>query len=301
MRQDERKGLALAAPGFMMFSLGDSVIKTLAGSWPPIAAASLRFAIAAVVLAIILALREGRAGFIMPRPDLQLLRGFGITVGTSAFFSALFVMPLAEATAIFFVSPMITALLATVLLGEPARRSVWIASAIAFAGMLAMLRPNFAQFGWAVLLPLAAAGGMSLVVLGNRMTAGLASSLAMQFFSATIATIMLSGMALAFAFSGLEGMEIGWPEPGVIVRCAIVAFTASAGHWLVYSATTRAGAAIVAPMAYLQVVGALVMGWIVFHEWPDPVSMAGAALIISAGLYLWRRGRARAVAETDLP
>ncbi len=301
MQHLERGGVLIAVMGFSMFSVGDAIIKTIGGAWPGIAVAALRFAIAATVLGTILALREGRAAFVMPRPGIQLMRGFGMTVGTAAFFTALFIMPIVEATAIFFVSPMLTALLATLVLGEPARRSVWLATLLAFGGMLVLIRPNFVHFGWAVLLPLAAAMGMSMLVLGNRIAAGLASGLAMQFYTAVIAAAMLGiGTGIAAA-TGLAGIEIGWPSWGVVLRCVLVAFTASCGHWLVYTATTRAGAAVIAPMAYVQLLVALAAGWLVFDDWPDTLSMVGAAMIVGAGLYLWRSGRARAVAECDVP
>jgi drug/metabolite transporter (DMT)-like permease len=302
VEHSERSGLLIAVAGFSTFSVGDTIIKTIGGAWPGIAVAALRFAIATLVLGTILALREGRAGFVMPRPGVQLMRGFGMTLGTAAFFTALFLMPLAESTAIFFVSPMLTALFATIFLKEPARKSVWFALALAFAGVLVLVRPNFVHFGWAVLLPLIAAMGMSMLVLGNRMGAGMASGLAMQFYTAVIASVLLSTFTLVLVLTGVGGMgNLGWPDWTVAARCALVAFTASCGHWLVYTATTRAGAAVIAPMAYLQLLVALAGGWLVFGDWPDTLSMVGAAMIVGAGLCLWRSGRAGVVAEADVP
>lgn len=301
MQHEGRDGLLIAVVGFSTFSVGDTIIKTIGGAWPGIAVAALRFAIASVVLGAILAIREGRAGFIMPRPGIQIMRGFGITVGTAAFFTALFLMPLAEATAIFFISPMLTASLATLFLGEPARKSVWLATLLAFIGVLLIVRPNFIHFGWAVVLPLAAAMGMSMLVLGNRMVAGLASGLAMQFHSAAIATVMLCTGAWVAGASGIGGLQIGWPDWTVVIRCALVAFTASCGHWLVYTATTRAGASVIAPMAYVQLLVAFSAGLLVFGDWPDALSILGAGMIVAAGLYLWRSGRPAALAQTDVP
>jgi drug/metabolite transporter (DMT)-like permease len=123
----------------------------------------------------------------------------------------------------------------------------------------------------------------------------------MQFYTAVIAAAMLGiGTGIAAA-TGLAGIEIGWPSWSVVLRCILVAFTASCGHWLVYTATTRAGAAVIAPMAYVQLLVALAAGWLVFDDWPDTLSMVGGAMIVCAGLYLWRSGRARAVAECDVP
>ncbi len=301
LQQDEKGALALACAGFATLAAGDAVIKTMAGAWPPVAVAALRFVMGAVMLAAILARVEGRAGFVMPRPRLQWLRGLGMTIATTCFFTALFVLPLAEATAIFFVSPMITALAATFLLGEPARRSTWLASFAAFAGVMIVLRPNFAEFGWQAVLPLIAACGFSMMVIGNRLVAGTGSGLQMQFFLAACAAILLTGEALLGAALGLGGMSLSWPPPGVILRCGLVACSATVGHWLIYSATTRAGAATIAPMTYLQLLVSVLLGWVMFGERPDLMAGVGTAIIVGAGLYLWRSGRVRALAENELP
>lgn len=300
-QQDERRALALASAGFATLAVGDAVIKTMAGSWPPVAVAALRFDMGALMLAAILARAEGFAGFIMPKPRLQWLRGLGMTIATTSFFSALFVLPLAEATAIFFVSPMITALAATFLLGEPARRSTWLASFAAFAGVMIVLRPNFAEFGWQAVLPLIAACGFSMMVIGNRLVAGSGSGLQMQFFLAATGGLLLTVETLVAGTFGLGGMVLGWPPLVVILRCALVTMTATTGHWLIYTATTRVGAATIAPMTYLQLLVSVLLGWLMFGERPDWMAALGTAIIIGAGLYLWRTGRARALAENELP
>lgn len=301
MQNSETGGLLIAVLGFSMFSVGDTIIKTIGGAWPSIGVAALRFGIATLVLGAILAIREGRAGFVMPRPGIQLMRGLGMTLGTAAFFTALFLMPIAESTAIFFVSPMLTALLATIFLKESASKSVWLALALAFLGVLVLVRPNFVHFGWAVVLPLIAAMGMSMLVLGNRMVAGMASGLAMQFYTAVIAMVMLSIFTAFLMLTGIGELEFGWPDWTVLARVALVALTASCGHWLIYTATTRAGAVVIAPMAYIQLLVALTAGWLVFGDWPDALSILGAAMIVSAGLFLWWSGKARPLVEADVP
>lgn len=301
MQHDDRTGLALAFAGFTFLAVGDAVIKTMAGDWPPVMVAALRFALGALALGIALAWREGKAGFRMPRARLQWLRGLGMTVATTCFFSAIFVLPLAEATAIFFVSPMITASLATLVLGEPPRRSTVFASLAAFAGVLIVLRPNFSEFGWTAVLPLIAACGFSTVVITNRVVAGLASGLAMQFYVAVTGAVLLTSEAIVAGSFGWMDTYFSWPDWTVVARCAFVTATATTGHWLIYSATTRAGPATIAPMTYLQLLVSIALGWVLFGEMPDAVAFLGAGIIVGSGLFLWRSGRARALAETDLP
>ncbi len=299
MQHSERSGLAFALGGFVLLSCGDAVVKTMAGQWAPTAVAALRYLLGAVGLGTLLMLREGPASFAAPKPWAHLLRGGGVALATVGFFSAVFVMPLATTTAITFTSPMLTSILAAMFLGEPARRETWLASFAAFAGVLVVLRPSFADVGWAALLPLLSALGMSLLMIGNRMVAGKASSLAMQVFVASAAMPLLLLAASAGHFSGLPSLEVNWPHWSVVAKCAVVAFSASAAHWLIYMGTTRAGAATVAPMTYVQMLVAVTLGWAVFGNRPDGLTLLGASIIISAGLLLWRAGRVKEVSASE--
>ncbi len=203
-------------------------------------------------------------------------------------------MPLATATAIVFLSPIITGVLAIVFLGEPSRRATWVAAIVGFIGVLVLLRPGFSDLGWAAGLPLLSAFGISLMMLGNRMSARLASPLAMQFSIASIAAAFLILAALIGAVSGVEALALDTPNWTVVARCAIIAVTATTAHWLVYLGTTRAGASTIAPMTYVQMIVAVILGALLFGDIPDALTLLGAAIIIGAGLYLWREsGRAR--------
>jgi drug/metabolite transporter (DMT)-like permease len=299
LRSNETTGLLYALAGFAVLSCGDAVIKTMAGQWSPVAVAALRFSIAALGLGMLLWRHEGLAGFRLARPGAQLWRGASLAVSTTVFFTSLFVLPLATATAIGFTSPMFTAILAAMLLGEPMRRATWIASLLAFAGVLVVLRPNLAEAGWWAVLPVGSAFMFALLIIGNRRVAGTASALAMQFWVAVFAAPILILAAPLFAATGVERFALGWPDWSVLARCAFVALTATCAHWLVYLGTTRAGAASVAPMMYVQLLVASVIGWAWFGDHPDALTLLGAAIIVAAGLYLWRAGQVREPAESE--
>jgi drug/metabolite transporter (DMT)-like permease len=290
-RQDDRGGLLLALAGFALLSFGDAVVKSMAGDWAPTAIATLRYTIGAAGLSALVLAREGTAAFALPKPGLQAVRGAAVAIATVAFFSSLLVMPLAEATTIIFVSPMITALLAPYFLGERSRAAAWIASAAAFVGVLIVLRPNLAELGPAALLPLASACAMSALFIANRAVAGQASAVAMQAVLAIMALPLLFAATAAGHFSGIEALGLSVPPVSVIAKCAVVAVSASTAHWLIYLGTTRAGAASVAPMTYVQLVVAGGFGWVWFGDRPDFVTLVGAAVIIGAGLFLWRASK----------
>jgi drug/metabolite transporter (DMT)-like permease len=286
-----RSGLLYALCGFALLSIGDAVIKSIAGAWPGTAVAALRYSIGAIGLGTLLFLKEGRQGFAMPLPKLQWLRGFSVAMATICFFSSIFLMPLADATAIGFTSPMITAIFSAIFLHERTHATKWIAIFVAFGGVLMIMRPNVMELGWVALLPLAAAMSMAFMIIGNRAVAGTGSPLLMQFLVASLAVPFILGAAFIGHFSGLEALHVGVPDWTIIARCTLVAVTASFAHWLIYMATTRASAAEIAPMTYVQLLIAVGLGIILFGDWPDLTSLAGAGIIVASGLILWRGSR----------
>jgi drug/metabolite transporter (DMT)-like permease len=297
MHQSDRAGLLYALAGFCILSIGDAIIKGMAGEWPAPAMAATRYVVGTALLAVMLVRNEGAGALHLPRDKLQWLRGVAVSCSAVGMFLAVWIMPLAEATTIAFTQPIITAVLAVIFLGERARLSTWIATAVAFCGVFLVLRPNFESAGWGVLLPLVGATGMAVTIIANRKVTGRASVLAMQYYMSVTAMIFLVPATLAFHVSGLDGFEVDVPHWSVLARCALIGLTATLGQWLIFMGTVKAGASTVAPMTYGQLLMAVALGALFFGEYPDLAALAGAAVIIGAGLYLWSEGKARSVAS----
>lgn len=289
MKQDERSGLLLAVAGFALLSVGDAIVKTMAGQWSPLAVAALRFSIGATGLAALLRIKEGAAAFRPRNFWLQAARGFCLAGATLCFFSAIFVMPLAETMALAFVSPVFVALFSGPLLDEKVRPVAWLVSAMALCGVALILRPNLAELGAIALLPLASAFFFALMVIANRASAGQGSALSMQVFIAVGATPFLVAAAVLGHASGEPFLAVEAPSWDIVARCAVVAMTASTAHWLSYLGTMRARAATVAPMTYVQMLVATALGYLIFGDVPDLLTFVGATIIIGAGLFLWRK------------
>ncbi|MBX7541054.1 DMT family transporter [Qipengyuania sphaerica] len=287
MQKSERSGILIALCGFALLSVGDAVIKSMAGEFSPLGVAAIRFALGSIGLSALLAANEGAAAFRPRSLNLQAARGICLAAASLCFFSAIFVMQLATAMALAFVSPVIVALLSGPLLGEKVRRAVWLASFVALVGVMLVLRPNLAELGWVALLPLASAFFFALMIIANRASAGQGSALSMQVFIQIGAMPLLVLAALGGHLSGVESLELAMPDWSIIGRCAVVAVTASSAHWLAYIGTQRAGAATIAPTTYVQMLVATFMGWWWFGDVPDLLTLAGAAIIIGAGLILW--------------
>ncbi|MBB3991558.1 DMT family transporter [Croceicoccus naphthovorans] len=167
-------------------------------------------------------------------------------------------------------------------------RQTWLANLGGFVGVAIVLRPNLMALGPVAILPLVSALGMSMLVIGNRLSAGSGSALAMQFQLAAPAAFFLALTALAGHLSGVETLHVGAPQGVAILAGVVVAIVATAGHWCIYFGTTRAGAATIAPMTYVQIVCAGVLGWLLFGDVPDLLALVGVAIIVASGLFLWR-------------
>ncbi len=286
-------GFTLALCGFALLTCGDAIIKSMAGMWPAPAIAALRFSIAVPLLAIFVGATQGVQALRVARPWVQLGRGFSIAASSSLFFLSLFLLPLAEATAIVFISPILTALLSAVFLREHMQRAAWLATSIALAGVAMVLRPNLAEVGIVALLPLIAATFFSSMMIFNRLAAGTGSPMALQWILAAVAAPILLAVAFAGHLSGIDQFAIDWPHWSVILRCAIVALTASTAHWLIYLGTTRGTAADAAQAVYIQLPVALLIDGLVFRHFPDSLALGGSLLIVCAGLIMWHNQRRR--------
>jgi drug/metabolite transporter (DMT)-like permease len=286
---DRRSALLFALAGFACLSLGDGVVKSMGGAWPGTAIASLRYVFGLIGMGTAIVVQRGWRGFVCPLPGLQLMRGLFVSIASVAFFLSIHAMPLANATAIQFTSPIITGVLSALILRERAPRAVWIATLIAFAGVLIVLRPEALRLGATALYPVLAAFGLGAMMIANRRAAGIAPMLDLQFLIAAFATPILLGVAIIGHLSGAPQFHVPVPDWTIIARCAVVAMTGTAAHWLIFLATTRASAAVTAPMLYVQMLVAIIIGWSAFGDAPDVATIGGAVLIIAAGLFLWRQ------------
>jgi drug/metabolite transporter (DMT)-like permease len=284
----QRSGLMFGIAGYCLLTTGDAVIKSMAGDWPITAITAARFLIGAVVIGAIIALKEGAGGFAVPRPRLQLARGVTLSIASLSFFASLQFMPLAEATVISFAAPIVIALLSGWWFGEKVPRISWLAMLLATLGVITVLRPNLAEYGWPALLPIMAMLAMSVFVILNRISASDVSPLASQFWVALYGVpIQLTVATIAHNIGGPALAVTALPAWDVLARCALVALAASSAHMFLFAATRRVSAATMAPTSYVQIIVAMLFGVALFGDWPDATALAGTALIVVAGLALW--------------
>ena len=226
----------------------------------------------------------------MPLADLPLhvARGGLMAVGTMAFFIALKYLPIADAIAIFFVEPLILTLMAMIFLGEKLALRRFAAVIVGFAGALIVIRPNFEVFGWAALLPLAAATTFSVYLLITRRLSQREAPVRMQFFSGVFGGLIAT---LALAFGGTLDVALfstSWPSSFEWLLLGALGLISTVAHLLVTHAFQRGPAGLLAPFQYIEIIGATAMGLLVFGDFPDALTWVGIAIIVGSGLYVFR-------------
>lgn len=273
--------------------LADSIAKILGSRYPLVQLLAIRFALQAVLLAPVILV----AGTVM-RLDrrvfwLTALRTALHVAGVAVMFLSLRVLPLADTIAISFVMPFLMLLLGWFFLGETVGWHRLAACAVGFAGTLLVIQPNFASVGPAAFLPVLAAVIFAVFMLVTRQIARDADPLALQATSGVMASAVLVPVLLL----GGGWPEVGWAPPsgpdwGLMLALGVVG---TGAHLLMTWSLRFAPTSTLAPMQYLEIPFATVIGFAVFRELPNGLAALGIAITIAAGLSVVRRERTRAV------
>ncbi|MEM1045102.1 MAG: DMT family transporter [Pseudomonadota bacterium] len=274
--------------------LGDAIAKLLGETIPLLQLLVVRFAVQAIVLVPLVWATDRPLG--MPRRIFRLtvVRTILQIFGIGAMFTALRFLPLADALAIAFVMPFIMLLLGRFVLAEEVGMRRLSACAVGFIGTLLVIQPSFAAVGAAALLPLVVAVTFALFMLVTRQIAKETDPIALQAVSGLIATGLLILFLLAGRAAHLPGFAFVTPTFAEGMLLAAVGVLGTGAHLLMTWSLRFAPSATLAPMQYLEIPIATVIGWMIFRDLPNGLAALGIAITIGAGLYVVFRERALA-------
>ncbi|MDO5648886.1 DMT family transporter [Paracoccus sp. (in: a-proteobacteria)] len=277
------RGALLQLAGMGLYSTHDAVIKTLGGSYPALQilffASLMSFPLVSLVLmqdATPGSLRPNNMGWVILRTICAVLAGM-------AGFYAFSVLPMAQAYAILFATPLLITVLSIPLLGERVGPHRWAAVAAGLFGVLIVLRPGGQDLGvgHAAALLCAGAGAMAAVIIRRL---GRRERPMVLLMWPMLGNFVVTGGALSLAYTPMS--------LGDFALTGVIAALGLGGGFLVILAYRTAEAAIVAPMQYSQMLWAIGFGWFLFDETLDAGTAIGAAVIIASGIYIvWREGR----------
>jgi drug/metabolite transporter (DMT)-like permease len=277
------------------FTASDVGAKFLTQRYPIPMLVWARYAVQAVATVVWLAPKMRLDLVRTGQPRMQIMRGVALIGSSFCFFNALRWLPLADATAINYCTPVLVILLSVIVLEERMTKSRWAFVIAGFVGMLMIVRPGTSIFHGAALLALGAAGFYAVYQILTRKLRGEDPRVTL-FYPAMCGTIVLTAL-MPFLD---HGADMPWTHIGLIVLAGAIATT---GHFLFILAFQRAPASGLTPFTYMQLVWAMLAGWIMFGQFPDHYTFAGIGIIAGSGLLLaWReRRRASAMAAPQEP
>jgi drug/metabolite transporter (DMT)-like permease len=278
--------------------LKDAFIKLLDGHYSAIQVVWTQFAVTSAVFLALVLLREGRAALLICSPALQILRALSVVTGMGTFYWAITLIPLAEATAMQFIAPLVVTALSPFLLGESVGLRRWLSVIAGFAGVLIVFQPEFGGQRQGYLIALVSGLCIGFFFILNRKLAGSASPIASIAYSALLGAIMVSPLVPSV-----------WITPRPEDLGLIAGFLAFAlmGQAAMFSAFHFGEASLLSPFHFVQIVGATLFGYWFFGDFPEPARLSGIAIIIASGIYIAvreagnSRGRAVRITLRSLP
>ncbi len=280
----EARGAALLVLATALFAAMDAIGKGLMQRHDPFQVVWARYAAQAVIVLIVISPRLHRVARTR-HFGLQAIRSALLFMATLCGFFAFSAMPLADATAIFQTAPLAITALAALLLREPVGPRRWAGVAVGFLGALIIVRPGADVFQPAALLPM----------LGALFFAGY--SIATRFLGrddsywTTFLYTAALGALIASAFVPLVWVTPTWADAGLMLLMGAIG---SVGQFLLIVAFNTAAASAIAPFTYAGLIFATLWGYLFFGDAPDGWTVAGAAVIVGSGVYVWRREQVRA-------
>lgn len=213
---------------------------------------------------------------------LQVVRSILVLLATASMFTAVGLMPLADAVAITFIAPLLITALSVPLLKEKVGLRRWIAVFVGFVGMIVIIRPGGGLFQLAALLPISVTIFYAIYQIITRMISHRTDPITSVFYTAVVGGVVMSLIVPFF-----------WETPtlqqwGLLMVAGILG---GLGHWAIIIAYRRAEAPLVAPFAYSELIWATLLGLSLFGDFPDLWTLVGAGIIAVSGIYILQRER----------
>ena len=303
MKNNNTKGIILILGAMLIFAVQDSLMKYIYSSVALYEVYLFRTIVSFTLIIIYLKILKKPIVFKTHYPLLTFCRVILFFFGFSSFYISLTIMPLATATALFFVTPFLITIFAKFILKDHIGPRRWIAVIVGFIGVYIILNPNFDDFDYFSLSPILCAFCYALSMIIIKKTSK-KDSVYQQMFQFYIGAMIISIIFYFFIGDGRYD-TIDNPAAQFIFRewfsnlefsliyMIILGFTAAAAFLLIFSAYRIASPAVVSPFEYSILVWSTLSGWIFFNEVPKINTLIGMCLIVGGGIYIFIREKAQ--------
>jgi drug/metabolite transporter (DMT)-like permease len=278
------RGIAMILASTVFLGVSDVTAKYLSATLPSIEIAWIRFLVFAMIM--VPAMLPGSPLYALQsdRKGLQVMRGVTLLASSLFFISGLRFLPIAEASATGFVSPLFVTALSIFFLGERVGMRRWIATAVGLIGVLIILRPGSSAFHPAAFIPIVSALAWACTLIMTRMMSGRERAITTMAYSS------ITGVCIVSALVPFVWVTPSWHD---ILFGIFIGVASTAGQWIVVLAFRYADASVLAPFQYTQLLWVSILGFMIFGELPDAWTVTGAAFIVASGLYTAHRERIR--------
>ena len=280
MPQGPMGGIAMMLVGVLLFAVNDTLGKWLVGAYA-VGQLLLVRSIAGLAAMGPSIYRAGPYAFLRaPRPGLQLLRVVFSTLESSLFFWALTELPLAEVMTYYMAAPIYVTALSPFLLRERVGWRRWTAVAIGFGGVVLALHPSPGSISFGAVCALVGSFSYSCFLIATRKLAGVPGTV-----------LMTAQLLAALAFGAVLVAAQGWTPPSAVdlILMAFLGIGSLGGNLCVNQSLRMAPASVVVPYQYTLILWGMLFGYIFFDEVMSPMTLAGAAIIVGAGLFIFLR------------
>lgn len=295
-------GIALMLGFCVVAPMGDAIAKILSNKVALGQLLLIRFGVQAVVLIPIIAV-TGRVWRMSQRVFvLTLLRTLMHIVGIGMMVSALYYLPLADAIAIAFVMPFMMLLLGHYVLGEEVGMRRMIACAVGFLGTLLVIQPSFQEVGWPALLPMGVAVNFALFMLVTRKIAKETDPIGLQAVSGVIALALMA--PILFLVPDTVAPILAWDSllpSSTWTLLVAIGLSGTLAHLLMTWSLRYAPSTTLAPMQYLEIPIATIIGFAVFGDLPNTMASVGILIVMASGLYIVFREQAMSRQPEPVP
>lgn len=279
------KGVALVIAATLLFATADTLGKHLAMLYAATMILAARYLVNLLLVTLVMWPRHRAALWHTHRTGLVLLRGACLALASISMMVALRLMPVAETVAIIYIAPVLVMLAAGTVLKEQVGALGWISAALGFAGVLLIARPGSGLDPLGVALSLINACLSTGYHLLTRVLSKTETTMALMFHTALVGAVVFLTLTLSL------GTETLPTAVDAVLMLALGAL-ATAGHLMFTSAYREAPASTLAPVNYMHIAFATLLGWLVFQHLPDALGFTGMGLIAAAGLLAaWRASR----------
>ena len=278
------RGIVMILASTVFLGVSDVTAKYLSATLPSIEITWIRFMVFALIMTPGMVPGSPFYALRSDRPRFQVMRGVTLLGSSLLFITGLRYLPIAEASATGFVSPLFVTALSIAFLGERVGMRRWAATAVGLFGVLVILRPGTSAFHAAAFFPVISALSWASTLIMTRLMSGRDPAITTMTYSSIV------GVSIVTLLVPFVWVAPSWHD---VLLGLFIGVASTLGQWIVVLAFRYADASVLAPFQYTQLLWVSILGFLVFGELPDIWTVVGAVFIVASGLYTAHRERVR--------